>query len=129
VDGFKVATKQTDLDSISVSSFGKIFERFDKYLWTYAPGMPKQIYKRNKKIIDERSKVSVADPSIGLISSTANQVGGEYNKKIDDMKTKVVIGKETIQTWDAFVAKLKEDIQYQKIIAEMNKAYQEKNSK
>jgi putative aldouronate transport system substrate-binding protein len=129
VDGFKVATKQTDLDSISVSSFGKIFERFDKYLWAYAPGMPKQIYERNKKIIDERSKVSVADPSIGLISPTANQVGGEYNKKIEDMKTKVVIGKETIQSWDAFVTKLKGDVQYQKIIAEMNKAYQEKNNK
>jgi putative aldouronate transport system substrate-binding protein len=45
------------------------------------------------------------------------------------MKTKVVIGKETIQSWDAFVTKLKGDVQYQKIIAEMNKAYQEKNNK
>jgi putative aldouronate transport system substrate-binding protein len=127
VDGFKVAMKQADMDSISVSSFGKIFERFDKYLWAYAPGMPKEIFERNKKIVDERSKVSIADPSIGLISQTGIQVGGEYNKKISDMKIKVVMGKETIEAWDSLVGKLKEDPQYQKIIAEINKAYQDKN--
>ncbi|SFK79171.1 putative aldouronate transport system substrate-binding protein [Paenibacillus sp. 1_12] len=126
VDGFKVAMKQADVDSISVSSFGKVFERFDKYLWAYAPGMPKEIFERNKKIVDERSKVSIADPSIGLISQTGIQVGGEYNKKISDMKIKVIMGKETIEAWDSFVSKLKEDAQYQKIVMEMNKAYQEK---
>lgn len=129
VDGYKIATKQADLDSISVSSFGKIFERFDKYLWAYAPGMPRNIYERNKKIIDERSKVSVGDPSIGLISNTAIQVGSEYNKRIDDMKTKVVIGKESIQAWDVFVDQLKRDAQYQKIAAEMNEAYRQKMNK
>ncbi|MFH5181610.1 extracellular solute-binding protein [Paenibacillus sp. TAB 01] len=129
VDGFKIATNQAGLDNISVSSFGKIFERFDNYLWAYAPGMPKHIYERNKKIIDDRSKVSVPDPSIGLISPTAIQVGSEYNKRIEDMKVRVVIGKESIQAWDLFVDELKKDAQYQKMIVEMNAAYQGKMSK
>lgn len=126
VDGFKVGTKQADTDSISVSSFGKIFERYDKYLYAYAPGMTRDIYERNKKIIDEKAKISTPDVSIGLISETDTRVGAEYKKKIDDLKTKVIMGKEPIEAWDAFVAKLKEDAEYQKIITEMNNAYQER---
>ncbi|WP_240419504.1 extracellular solute-binding protein [Paenibacillus periandrae] len=126
VDGFKVGTKQADTDSISVSSFGKIFERYDKYLYAYAPGMSREVFERNKKIIDEKAKISTPDVSIGLVSATETRVGTEYKKKIDDLKTKVIMGKEPLEAWDAYVAKLKEDTEYQKIITEMNEAYQER---
>ncbi|TBL79173.1 extracellular solute-binding protein [Paenibacillus thalictri] len=126
VDGFKVGTKQADTDSISVSSFGKIFERYEKYLYAYAPGMTKEVFERNKVILDEKAKISIPDPSIGLISETDIRVGAEYKKKTDDLKVKVIMGQEPIGSWDNYVKKLKEDTEYQKIIAEMNKAYQER---
>ncbi|MFD0679201.1 MULTISPECIES: extracellular solute-binding protein [unclassified Paenibacillus] len=126
VDGFKVSTKQADTDSVSISSFGKIFERNEKYLFATATGMTKEVFERNKKILDEKSKISIPDPSIGLISETETRVGTEYKKKIDDLKVKVIMGKEPIEAWDTFVSGLKKDADYQKIIAEMNKAFQER---
>ncbi|NHN32967.1 extracellular solute-binding protein [Paenibacillus sp. S3N08] len=126
VDGFKVGTKQADTDSISVSSFGKIFERNEKYLYAYAPGMTKEVFERNKKILDEKSKISIADVSVGLISETDTKVGGEYKKKVDDLKVKVIMGKEPIEAWDTYIATLKAEPDYQKIITEMNKAYQDR---
>ncbi|WP_274651833.1 extracellular solute-binding protein [Paenibacillus humicola] len=126
VDGFKTATEQAVKDSVSQSSFGKIFERYDKYLWAYHTGMPKNVFERNKTIIDARSKISTPDPSYGLISDTNIRLGADYRKKIDDMKVKVIMGKEPIEAWDAFVKQLKADPDYMKIADEMNKAYQDR---
>jgi putative aldouronate transport system substrate-binding protein len=123
-DGFKVATEQAFKDSVSQSSFGKIFERYDKYLWAYRTGMPKELFERNKKIVDERSNHTVSDPSVGLISDTWLKAGPDYTKKINDLKTKVIMGQEPIEAWDSMVAKLKTDATYTKAIEEMNQAYQ-----
>lgn len=128
-DGFKIATEQAAKDSVSQSSFGKIFERFDKYLNAYNQGMSKDIFERNKLIIDERAKISIADPTIGLISETDMKMGSEYIKKTDDMKVKVIMGKEPIESWDKMVEQLKVDPQYQKIAEEFNKSYQERSGK
>lgn len=122
-DGFKIATEQAFKDSVSQSSFGKIFERYDKYLWAFRTGMPKELFERNKKIIDEREKVSIDDPSVGLVSETWLKAGPDYTKKISDLKTKVIMGQEPIEAWDAYVAKLKADATYMKTIDEMNQAY------
>jgi len=123
-DGFKIATEQAFKDSVSQSSFGKIFERFDKYLWAYRTGMPKELFERNKKIVDERETASVDDPSVGLISETWLKAGPDYTKKMNDLKTKVIMGQEPIEAWDSYVAKLKADATYMKVIDEMNQAYQ-----
>jgi putative aldouronate transport system substrate-binding protein len=125
-DGFKVTTEQATKDSVAQSSFGKIFERYDKYLWAYRTGMPKDVLERNKKIVDERLKISIADPSIGLVSETNQKLGADYTKKIIDLKVKVIMGKEPIEAWDNFVKQLKSDANYMKIIEEYNKAYQER---
>ncbi|MCR8630299.1 extracellular solute-binding protein [Paenibacillus radicis (ex Xue et al. 2023)] len=125
-DGFKITTEQALKDSVAQSSFGKIFERYDKYLWAYRTGMPKELFERNKKIIDERLKVSIADPSIGLISETNQKLGADYSKKIADFKVKVIMGRETIDAWDNYVKLLKADANYMKIIQEYNKAYQDR---
>lgn len=122
-DGFKTATDQAFKDSVSQSSFGKIFERYDKYLWAYRTGMPKAIFERNKKIIDEREKAAVDDPSVPLVSETWLKVGADYTKKIGDLKTKIIMGEEPIEAWDSFVAKLKADAAYMKVIDEMNQSY------
>ncbi|MBJ6363894.1 extracellular solute-binding protein [Paenibacillus sp. GCM10012307] len=122
-DGFKVATDQAFKDSVSQSSFGKIFERFDQYLWAYRTGMPKEVFERNKKIVDERQTHSVDDPSVGLISETWLKIGPDYTKKMNDLKTKIIMGQEPIEAWDKYVASLKADANYTKVIDEMNEAF------
>ena len=127
-NGFKVTTEQAMKDSVSQSSFGKIFERNDNYLNAYSAGMPKEIYERNKAIIDERAKVSIADPTIGLISQTDMTMGAEYTKKVDDMKIKVIMGKEPIEAWDQLTEGLKADPEYKKITDEFNQSYQDRTA-
>ncbi|MDQ0873572.1 putative aldouronate transport system substrate-binding protein [Paenibacillus sp. V4I3] len=128
VDGFKTATEQAVKDSVSQSSFGKIFERFDPYLWAYRVGMPKATFERNKKIVDDRANYGVADVSIGLLSEVDLKMGPDYKKKMDDMKVKVIMGKEPIESWDAMVKTFKTDANYMKMIEEFNKAYQDRKN-
>ncbi|MFB9277019.1 extracellular solute-binding protein [Cohnella cellulosilytica] len=125
-DGFKNATEQAFKDSVSQSSFGKIFERSDPYLWAYRTGMPKEVFERNKTIVDERTQHSVDDPSVGLISETWLKIGPDYTKKMNDLKTKIIMGQEPIEAWDRYVDSLKADADYQKVIEEMNAAYSAK---
>ncbi|TDF91206.1 extracellular solute-binding protein [Paenibacillus piri] len=128
VDGFKTATEQAIKDSVSQSSFGKIFERYDPYLWAYRVGMPKEIFERNKKIVDDRVNYGVADVSIGLLSDVDLKMGPDYKKKMDDMKIKVIMGKEPIESWDAMVKSFKADASYMKMIDEFNQAYQDRKN-
>ncbi|WP_042166842.1 extracellular solute-binding protein [Paenibacillus gorillae] len=122
-DGFKTATDQAFKDSVSQSSFGKVFERSDPYLWAYRTGMPKELFERNKQIVDERTSHSVDDPSVGLISDTWLKIGPDYTKKMNDLKTKIIMGQESIEAWDRYVNTLKADASYMKVIDEMNTAY------
>ncbi|MDR6879994.1 putative aldouronate transport system substrate-binding protein [Bacillus sp. 3255] len=130
VDGFKTTTEQAVKDSVSQSSFGKIFEKYDPYLWAYRVGMPKAMFERNKKIVDDRANYGISDVSIGLMSDTDLKMGPDFKKKMDDMKIKVIMGKEPIESWDALVKSMKADANYTKMVEEFNQAYQtRKNSK
>jgi putative aldouronate transport system substrate-binding protein len=122
-NGMKVTTDQAIKDSVGVGSFGKIFMRYDPYMYAFAPGMPKEVFERNKKIIDDRSKIAKPDVAIGLVSDTDIKMGADYKKKIDDTKTQVIMGKVGIEAWDKLVSDLKQDANYQKIIQEINAAY------
>ncbi|WP_078544672.1 extracellular solute-binding protein [Litchfieldia alkalitelluris] len=122
-DGFKVATEQAVKDSVGVGAFGKMFMKFDPYMYAYAPGMPKEKFDRNKQIIDQKEPISEPDPAIGLVSETHLKMGADYTKKIDDLKIQVIMGKQPIEAWDKYVEELKQDATYQKIIEEMNAAY------
>jgi putative aldouronate transport system substrate-binding protein len=79
-----------------------------------------------KKAQDERAKTSQADVAVGLYSPTALQYLPEIQKKVLDMKIKVILGKETLAAWDDFVAKLKADQNLVKISKEMSDAYQKR---
>lgn len=125
-DGFYVTNEQAVKDSLGPGAFGKLFMKYDPYMYAFAPGMPKDVFERNKKIIDAKSKVSTPNVTVGLLSETNNKMGADYTKKINDMKTQVVMGKTTIDAWDKLVAELKQDVNYQKIIQEMNASYQER---
>ncbi len=129
VDGFKIATAQAAEHSVGTGSWGKMFSTVVDDLWQYAAGMPKEVYERNMRIAKEKAKISVPDLSAGLVSETNLRLGSDYNKKISDMKTQVIIGKSSMEDWDHFIDGLKNDPNYQKIITEMNEAYQERIAK
>jgi putative aldouronate transport system substrate-binding protein len=126
-DGIRVATPQADQDN--VSAFGQVFSNMDPYARAYQVGIPADFLKRNKQIIDERSKYSIPELTVGMISPTYLKVGKDYEKKIQDLKTKIIMGKEPIASWDAYVSQLKNDAQFQKITQEMNELYQKKQAK
>lgn len=125
-DGFYVTNEEAVKDSLGPGAMGKLFMKHDPYMYAFAPGMPKEIFERNKKIIDAKAKISTERVEIGLYSETNNKLGADYTKKITDMKTQVIMGKVGIDAWDKYVAELKADANYQKIIQEMNAAYKER---
>jgi putative aldouronate transport system substrate-binding protein len=127
-DGFKVATEQAKTDNIPdvTNNMLQIFQMYDKYQRAYYNGIPKEYYERNKKLVDDRGSISKPDIGLGLISQTALTVGPDLYKKIQDMKIKVILGKEPMSAWDEYVAKLKTDPQFVKIIQETNEAYKTK---
>ncbi|CAN7351207.1 extracellular solute-binding protein [Paenibacillus sp. LjRoot153] len=127
-DGFKTATEQAKIDNIPDVSNNllQIAQKYDKYTRAYYNGIPKEFYDRSKKIIDDRSAFSKPNAAYGLISQTNLTSGPELNKKILDMKIKVIMGKESLTAWDEFVAKTKADPTYQKIVQEMTEAYKNK---
>ncbi|MEK8131228.1 extracellular solute-binding protein [Paenibacillus filicis] len=127
-DGVLTPTEQAKKDIVAQQAFGQIFLKYDPYLRAYRTGMPPDVLERNKKIIDEKAKISSGDPSVGLASETNTKVGTELRKKIQDVKTKVIMGKEPISAWDDYVAKLKADPDMLKITAELNDAYQKRQS-
>ncbi|MCZ8517572.1 extracellular solute-binding protein [Paenibacillus filicis] len=127
-NGFKVATEQAKKDMVAQNVLGQLYGKYDKYSRAFLTGIPKEMYDRNSQVLDERAKVSIPDPTTGVLSDTYQKVGKDFDKKIQDIKTKVIMGKANIAEWDAFVNTLKSDPNYQKIIAEMNDSYQKKLS-
>lgn len=65
-------------------------------------------------------------PSLGLVSDANTKLMPDIKQKVDDMRTKVVLGQVTIEAYDEFIEKLKQDADLQKIVKEMNEAYQQK---
>ena len=128
-DGFKVGTEQATKDNVSQGSYGAIFSGFDPYMWAFQPGMSKEIYERNKAIIDKASPNLVYNIVVGLISDTKNKMGKEFEKKSTDLRTKIIVGVEPIEAWDAYVEKLKTDPDFTKMTEEYRSAYAQKLGK
>lgn len=128
VDGLKVATDQAKADMVG-TNLNVIFGAYDKYLRAYHPNIPKEMYERNKKVIDERAAISVGDPSVGLESATYLKVGKDMEKKIQDMKIKVILGRESIESWDKYLDELKKNAEFMKIEEELTAALKEKSGK
>ncbi|MGG1555235.1 extracellular solute-binding protein [Paenibacillus ferrarius] len=100
-----------------------IFMKYDKYSNVATAGLTADQIARDKKLIDVAEPISTPYPLSGLVSETNNKLGSEYGKKIQDLKTKVIMGKATLADWDQFVAGLKQDKNYMKILEEFNEAY------
>lgn len=126
-DGFKIPTEQAKKDNVSQQAMGQIFLKYDKYQKAYKSGITKDYYDAHTKIIDERAKFAVLDPSIGVDSDAWVKYWPEYQKKITDMKVKMIVGKESSASYDKFVADLKGDANFLKIVQEMNESFKKKN--
>ncbi|NGZ76700.1 extracellular solute-binding protein [Saccharibacillus alkalitolerans] len=127
-NGIKMATEKAKTDIVASQALGQIFMSYDKYMRAYRSGMPNEIFERNKKIIDERAESSVPDKAIGLYSETGVSAGPELSKDIQDIKTKIILGKQPLSAWDAYVEKLKANPDLQKITEELNEAYKQRQS-
>ncbi|WP_165452764.1 extracellular solute-binding protein [Paenibacillus thalictri] len=103
-----------------------IFMKFDKYANVATVGLSPEQISRDKKLIDKASEVGVPSPVSSLVSETNNKLGADYAKKIQDLKTKVIMNKASMEDWDKFVGELKVDKNYMKILDEFNEAYRAK---
>lgn len=129
-DGFKIPTPQAQTDNVSAQALGQLFQKYDPYTArAYRSGMPREIFERNKQVIDERGKVSQVDPAAGLISETDIKYGPGYAKKIADLKTKIIMNKLPISAWDELVNELKNDKTFLRIDQEFTEAYNKRLSK
>ncbi|WP_409344557.1 extracellular solute-binding protein [Paenibacillus sp. MBLB4367] len=123
-NGKIVPTEQAKKDKVTTNLMDSLFQEINPYSAVYAQGMTDEFLTRQKKIVDERTKVKVAKPDDGLVSDAYNKYYSEIKKKTDDMRVKVILGKATIAEYDKFIADLKADPNMQLITKEMNEAYQ-----
>ncbi len=112
---------------LSRSGMPQIVSNLDKYERSVQVGIPLDFYKRNKEVIDARAEVSIKNAALGLSSEIFDKYGMEYEKKMADLKVKIIIGVEPIDAWDKYVEQLKADQQFMTMIEELNEAYQDKN--
>lgn len=108
------------------SGMPQIIANLDKYERAVQVGIPIDFYKRNQQVIDERATVAVKNEAYGLSSDTFDKYGKEYEKKMTDLKVKIILGNEPIEAWDKYVESLKKDAQFMKMIDEMDAALKAK---
>ncbi|UJF34897.1 type 2 periplasmic-binding domain-containing protein [Paenibacillus hexagrammi] len=124
-DGVKVVDSKKLADD-GGPDFNQIVYVADPYASTVKNFFQKDTQELYRKIQDERAKTSQADISIGLYSPTAMQYLPELQKKVLDMKVKVILGKETLDAWDEFVKQTQADPNVVKMSQEMTDAYKKR---
>ncbi|HZG86645.1 extracellular solute-binding protein [Paenibacillus sp.] len=107
----------------AIGDYNQIVYVADPYASTVKKTFPEEAKKFYAAVQDERAKTSVVDVGIGLQSETGLTYMPELRKKIQDLKTKIILGGEPIEAWDKYVETLKSDSNFQKVTAEMNEAY------
>jgi putative aldouronate transport system substrate-binding protein len=126
-DGKKVINAD-QLQKDNGPTFNQIVYVADPYASSTKIYFPDDVNALYKKIQDDKAKSSVADISIGLDSPTALTALPEIRKKVQDMKTKVILGREPLTAWDDFVNQLKSDPNMVKMSQEMTDAYNKRNA-
>ncbi|WP_274651172.1 extracellular solute-binding protein [Paenibacillus humicola] len=127
VNGEKVIDEE-QLQKDNGPTFNQIVYVADPYASSTKIFFPKEVNELYTKIQDERAKSSVADISTGLNSDTAVRALPEIEKQVQDLKTKIIIGREPITAWDSFVNQLKNNPDMIKMSQEMTDAYQKRNA-
>lgn len=128
----KVIQDAADKDVIGGNSYGQIGVLYDKYMraGSALAGIPADVLDMNKKIVDAREKFSTSAPvDLGISSATGDTLLNEYYKKSADLKTKIILGKEPISSWDTYIQGLKADQTLKKITDELTQSYKSKGGK
>jgi putative aldouronate transport system substrate-binding protein len=125
-DGLRVLnTEKYNADS--VPDFNQIVYVADPYASSTKVYFSKEANALYTKIQDDRAKTSVADINTGLFSPTAQKALPEIEKKLADLKTKIILGREPITAWDDMVGKLKTDPDLTKMSQELTDAYKKRS--
>jgi putative aldouronate transport system substrate-binding protein len=119
----EVAVDGEKMKADAVGDFNQVVYVSDPYASTVKPSFPEEVQKLYAQIQDERAKTSVGDIAIGLYSETGMTYLPEFKKKMQDVKTKIILGREPITKWDQFVEGLKKDKNFAKMTEEINQAY------
>ncbi|KQO18484.1 extracellular solute-binding protein [Paenibacillus sp. Leaf72] len=82
-----------------------------------------------QKVNEERAKTYAANIAAGLQSETGQLILPELNKKIQDLKAKIILGREPISAWTAFVEATRKDPQVLKMTEEITESYLNRNAK
>ncbi|MBC8080761.1 MAG: ABC transporter substrate-binding protein, partial [Gorillibacterium sp.] len=124
VDGVKVTNDE--FAKIAGKSLSNIWTNVNPYSRILpAPGYPTEYFERDKKVIEDRLKYGVFVNNSGVSSETDVKFGTEIGKKFQDLKISVIMGKATIEDWDKFVEKMKNDSTLKKILVEKEASYKE----
>ncbi|WP_018930495.1 extracellular solute-binding protein [Gracilibacillus lacisalsi] len=108
----------------AIGDFNQIVYVSDPYASSVKETFPEEAKELYKEIQDAREETSVPDVSLGLYSETAQTYLPELEKSLQDLKTKIILGSETIEAWDSLVEELEQDLDMQAMTDEMNEAYQ-----
>lgn len=125
-NGRKIATPQSAIDQVGDGNMNNLIHLISDDMSIGAVGMPDDIYNRNVEIVNERKKIKTPNPSIELYSEVYNKYYPEISKKVNDMRTKVIIGKDTIENYDKLIDQLRNDPTLKQVADDMTAAYQAK---
>lgn len=125
VDGKKVVTDAEKLKADNGSDFNQIVNVVVKETKGNTPEET-EANELFAKVEELQKKTSVSDVSAGLYSATMQKIGSDLDKQIQDIKSKIILGKEPITAWDDFVNKLKKDPEVIQMGKEMTEAYKKR---
>ncbi|WP_159887147.1 extracellular solute-binding protein [Paenibacillus puerhi] len=126
-NGVKVV-KPDKLLADNASDFNQIINSIDPAL--NAPPANdelKELEEIRSKVDADRAKLNVPDVGVGLYSPAAQKLLPDLEKRIADLKAKIILGREPLSTWDDFVSKTKSDPQFIKATEELSSAYQKRS--
>ncbi|MDF2924613.1 MAG: transporter substrate-binding protein [Paenibacillaceae bacterium] len=123
-------TEQAKTDKVNPLFVGQLASRNEAYYYAYgAPNTPKERVEANVKRIDEMTPHAVANPMDGLTVASWTAIQKDYDKRVTDQILKIVLGTDTLENWDAFVAKMMADEKYLKAQSDLAEAYKLKMGK
>ncbi|WP_426445991.1 extracellular solute-binding protein [Paenibacillus sp. S-38] len=126
VENGKKITDPEKLKKDNASDFNHIVNIVDA-VWESSPSPEEaEATELFRKVEGDRAKVSVPDLSAGLYSPAAQKLLPELDKKIQDLKSKIILGREPITAWDAFVTELKANPDFVQTTKEMTEAYKKR---
>ncbi|WP_281890514.1 extracellular solute-binding protein [Paenibacillus sp. YYML68] len=128
-NGKKVVTDAEALAKDVGGSVYVIVNAYNKYFEIDQFGdMPDEFKADLKKKTDMYYEHSKVDPGVGLISDTYAKRSADVFKDLDTNITKVIVGRNTMEDWDAYVDQLLKNPTVQTMMQEFGEQYKIKQA-